>query len=334
MKIYRILGQIAGLLLIVTSATANEPGSDNPLVSRYSGATMHGYLEREYYSVSLPSGPIPGDAYRNRSGWDGEVLQAVEVPLEGRVTWITYQAPENKSTLEILRNYQDALAAGGYEVRFECADKTGCGRWIGSYVKDVIFPDVYWRQLRNALHPPVLVRGNTRALLAGREGDAGSAHVFLYIMDQQPQPVIHQVVVEGQPMQTGQVQTDIRSADELQALLTTEGKAIVDGIFFEYDSAEIRPESAEALAQMARLLEMNPGIEVLVVGHTDNQGGFDYNADLSLRRAAAVRQALASNYGIAIGRMMAKGASFMAPIASNASVAGRELNRRVELVLM
>ncbi|MGG7056555.1 hypothetical protein [Nitrosomonas sp. ANs5] len=67
MKIYRILGQIVGLLLIVTSATANEPGSDNPLVSRYNGATMHGYLEREYCSVSLPSGPIPGDAYRNRS---------------------------------------------------------------------------------------------------------------------------------------------------------------------------------------------------------------------------------------------------------------------------
>ncbi|MCC5809635.1 MAG: OmpA family protein [Ectothiorhodospiraceae bacterium] len=84
---------------------------------------------------------------------------------------------------------------------------------------------------------------------------------------------------------------------------------------------------------MAQLLEMNPGIEVLVVGHTDNQGSFDYNADLSLRRAVAVRQALASDYGIATDRMTAKGASFMAPVASNASEEGRELNRRVELVL-
>jgi len=332
MKPYRVLGMIVGLLLIAASATANEPGSDNPLVSRYSGATMHGYLERDYDSVSLPSGPLPNDAYHTRQGWNAEVLKTVEKTLEGRVTWITYQAPENKSTLEILRNYQQAMTADGFDVQFECVGQTGCGSRMSRYVQNRVIPDSYRRALRNALEPGVMLRGDTRALLAGRENEAGSAHVFLYIMDRD-QPVIHQVVVEGEAMQTGLVETGVRNADELQASLTADGRAIVDGIFFEYDSAEIRPESAEALAQMAQLLKNNPDIDVLVVGHTDNQGSFDYNADLSLRRAAAVRQALASDYGIATNRMTAKGASFMAPVASNASEQGRNLNRRVELVL-
>jgi len=332
MTFFRTMGKITGLLLIATSATAEEPGSDNPLVSRYSGATMQGYLEREYDSVSLPSGPLPGGAYHTREGWNADVLQEVEKTLEGRVTWITYEASENRSTLEILRNYQQALTADGFDVQFECVDQTGCGRQMSMYVRNVVIPDDYRRALRNALEPPVILRGDTRVLLAGRDNEDGIAHVFLFIMDRE-QPVIHQVVVEGEAMQTGLVETGVRSADELQASLTAEGKAIVDGVFFDYASAEIQPESLEALTQMAQLLENNPDIEVLVVGHTDNQGSFDYNADLSLRRAASVRQALTSDYGIATSRMMAKGASFMAPVASNASEQGRELNRRVELVL-
>lgn len=332
MKSLLILMQISGLLLVTTMAAATEPGSDHPLVSRYSGAEMFGHFEREYDSVSLPTGYMPTEAYHNRDKWIPDVLREVEVSLEGRVSWITYQAPENRSTLEILRNYQQALVAEGFNVRFECAGSSGCGPQMSMYVRTRVLPNSYLRTLRNALEPPVILRGDTRAMLLERKHEEGIDHVFLYIMDKQ-KPVIHQIVVEGKPMQTGLVKTGVRSADELQASLTAEGKVIVEGIFFEYDSAELRDESADALIQMAQLLEKNPGIEVLVVGHTDNQGGFDYNEELSLRRAAVVLEALARDYGIATERMIAKGASFMAPIASNASEEGRELNRRVELVL-
>lgn len=327
-------------LLIITAviiapliAAASEPGQDNPVVSRFAGATMQGYMARDYDEVALPLAPIPGDAHHRRSGWNQSVLQPLQTVLEGRVTWLTYEAPAGRSPLEIQRNYQAALTADGFNVRFECAEQTGCGRQIGFYVRDVTFPGDYWRNTRNALHPTILVRGGTRALLAERDNDAGRTHVFLYIQDQQAAPVIHKVVVEGQAMQTGQVQTGARSADELRASLTAEGHAVVDGIFFDHDSAALRSESSEALTQMAALLAAHPDIEVLVVGHTDNQGSFDYNADLSLRRASAVRQALVRDFGIAAGRMTPKGASFMAPRASNASEAGREQNRRVELVL-
>jgi outer membrane protein OmpA-like peptidoglycan-associated protein len=71
---------------------------------------------------------------------------------------------------------------------------------------------------------------------------------------------------------------------------------------------------------------------VLVVGHTDNVGTFEFNEDLSKRRAAAVVAELVSKYGIESARLTPLGASFMAPVATNTTEEGRAKNRRVELV--
>jgi outer membrane protein OmpA-like peptidoglycan-associated protein len=71
---------------------------------------------------------------------------------------------------------------------------------------------------------------------------------------------------------------------------------------------------------------------VIVVGHTDYVGGYDYNMDLSKRRARAVMDALVNEFGIAAARLKSDGVGYLAPAASNLSEAGRALNRRVELV--
>jgi outer membrane protein OmpA-like peptidoglycan-associated protein len=325
MKKLIILIQTVGLLSLSTMAVATEPGPDHPLVSRFSGAEMLAHQQREYDAVSLPVDPVPRGAHRNR-----DMLREIEVSLEGRVSWIAYRAPENRSALEIFRNYQQALLADGFSLRFECAGADGCGPGMGYHVTNNVLPHNF---IGGTLSFDVQrMLGNPRAMLVVRNNEEGVDHVFLYISDER-RPVILQVVVAGMPMQTGLVETGVRSADELQESLTAEGKAIVEGIFFEHDSAELRDESRDALIQMAELLKTNPEIQVLVVGHTDNQGSFEYNEDLSRRRANAVHQALVRDYGIASERMSAKGASFMAPIASNASEEGRALNRRVELVL-
>lgn len=330
-NLFGLIGLVFLGIAIAYPLMADEPGQDNPLVSRFDGATMHAYQESEYEEVALPTGPVPRADY-GKGGANREAAEEV-VALEGRITWISYRSPEGKSTLEILRNFESALTGDGFEVLFTCVQRDECGPGIGRYVRQIVYPDDYWTRKPMVIQPGYVVRGNTRAMLARRDDENGMAHVFLYLSDEQSPPVIHQVVVEGEAMQTGQVETGVRSAEELQAALATEGRAIVDGIFFEHDSAEIRPQSAEALEQMARLLTDNPGIRVLVVGHTDNRGSFEYNTELSQRRAVAVRQALAGDYGIDDSRMSPKGASFMAPVASNATEDGRELNRRVELVL-
>jgi outer membrane protein OmpA-like peptidoglycan-associated protein len=79
-------------------------------------------------------------------------------------------------------------------------------------------------------------------------------------------------------------------------------------------------------------LALTPNLKLYVVGHTDNVGGLAANLELSRRRAAAVVQALTTQYGVAAGRLQAYGAGPYAPVASNDSEDGRALNRRVDLV--
>lgn len=306
----------------------DEPGEDHPLLSRFASADLTHYSATSYDAVELPAGPIDED---------GEPETVLEP--EGRITWLGYRVPKDHSMLEVVRNYEAALADSDFEILYSCeGEACGSGRALSRWLEDHSFARGSTRQSDSPAHWFSFTKTNerTRLYLLKAEQENQTAHVLLYMTRgwYGDVPVkVGQIVIEGEPMQTGQVEVGVLSAEELQDALAAEGRAIVEGIYFEYDSAEIRPESAEALEQMARLLAEHPDIEVLVVGHTDNQGSFDYNDDLSLRRADAVRQALAREYGIAAARMSAKGASFMAPIASNASEQGRELNRRVELVL-
>ena len=73
-------------------------------------------------------------------------------------------------------------------------------------------------------------------------------------------------------------------------------------------------------------------LRLLIVGHTDTQGSYDYNADLSRRRAESAVTSLVKDYGIARERLFPVGVSFASPIASNQTEEGRAKNRRVELV--
>lgn len=327
-RFYTIL--LAGLLL-TTAAVAAEPGQDHPLVSRFAGSTMHIYQATDYDEVRLPTGQVPRAQY-GAGGRNADQAEEVLL-LEGRVTWVSYQAPEDKSTLEIMRNYQQAMEADGFDVLFACSQERECGPGMSRFLHHVIYPQGYFVRVPRFVRPGYVVRANSRALLARRDDANGVAHVFLYLDDEHDQAAIHQVVVEAEPMQTDQVQTGVRQASELQAALDADGKVVVEGVFFEVDSASIRQESADALEQMAQLLKTNPGMQVLIVGHTDNQGSFEYNTMLSQRRADSVRTALTDAYRIDSERMLAVGVGFAAPIGSNHTEAGRALNRRVELVL-
>jgi outer membrane protein OmpA-like peptidoglycan-associated protein len=110
------------------------------------------------------------------------------------------------------------------------------------------------------------------------------------------------------------------------------GHIALYGIYFDTDKATLKPESRPTLEQIAKLLTTQPQLNVFIVGHTDNQGAYDYNVDLSRRRAEAVAAELARSYRIAPARLRTAGVGFLAPVGSNASDSGRALNRRVELV--
>jgi outer membrane protein OmpA-like peptidoglycan-associated protein len=105
----------------------------------------------------------------------------------------------------------------------------------------------------------------------------------------------------------------------------------VYGIYFDFNSANIKPESETVLKQIADIMRKNPDWKLSVGGHTDNIGGDAFNLDLSNRRAAAVKEALVSRYAIAAGRLATSGYGASRPIETNATLEGRARNRRVEL---
>ena len=110
------------------------------------------------------------------------------------------------------------------------------------------------------------------------------------------------------------------------------GHVAVYGINFDTGKSIIKPESAQAIGEIAKLLTADPSLKVFVVGHTDTVGGVDSNIKLSQDRAEAVLQALVRDHGIAPARLRASGCGPFAPVASNDTEEGRAKNRRVELV--
>jgi len=110
------------------------------------------------------------------------------------------------------------------------------------------------------------------------------------------------------------------------------GRIAVYGIYFDFDKAELKPESKPTLDEIAKLLAADPQLRLYVVGHTDNVGEVAYNMTLSQTRAEAVVKALVAEYRVDGGRLKPYGVGPLSPIATNKTEEGRAKNRRVELV--
>jgi OmpA-OmpF porin, OOP family len=266
-SLHALLGGTLLMLSTLTAVASDVPGSkDHPLLSRFAGATINDYSHSDFNEAILPSQPID------------EQFTAKGLSLEGTITRIGYIVADGKSTLEVERNYMEALQKGGFQILFRCA-KEQCGRSFQDFVANsgkVILPG----------GAAASFGGSHRSILAKLVRSTGDAYVFLHIMDDtasNQRTLVYEEVVEVRPMQIGQVQV------------------------------------------------LDAGA-VYVVGHTDSQGQFAHNAELSQKRAEAVVQALTSTYQVAPARLTAKGIASLSPVASNSDDAGRAQNRRVELV--
>lgn len=120
---------------------------------------------------------------------------------------------------------------------------------------------------------------------------------------------------------------------ELEARQTERGLVITLGdVLFEVDRAELKPGAQRNLDKLVEALTAHPEAVLAIEGHTDSTGTREYNLGLSQRRAEAVMGYLAAR-GIARERMRSAGLGPDYPVASNADAAGRQQNRRVEIVI-
>jgi outer membrane protein OmpA-like peptidoglycan-associated protein len=104
-------------------------------------------------------------------------------------------------------------------------------------------------------------------------------------------------------------------------------------VLFDFDKAEIRPDAAAALAQLATVIRGYPAGRAEIQGHTDAKGNAAYNQLLSQRRAEAVKHWLVEREKIAAGHLATRGFGKSRPVADNDTEAGRQKNRRVEVVV-
>lgn len=306
-------------------------GADHPMISRFTGSWLVGYLSSDWDATVMPTGAELDD-----KGWKQTVS------LEGKVTRLLYLAPQGKSRLEVFRNYEQALAAAGFKRVFAC--ETNCSKLYFAFERS----GAYRKGLRWAAKGDIPQAGTTsryslQSALSAEDGrllygtlnrGGREVHLMLYhsaaANNTTDVAATYIEIVEPRPMPTGQVTVDAKA---MQVSLSSEGKVALYGIHFDTGKAEIKPESKPQLEEMARLLQSQPSLKVYIVGHTDNQGALDANLALSQQRALAVSSALSGLHKIDAKRLHAKGVASLAPVATNADDAGRARNRRVELVV-
>lgn len=130
-----------------------------------------------------------------------------------------------------------------------------------------------------------------------------------------------------------QLQELRETVESLQAQQTDRGTVLtMQEVLFDFGEAELNPGGERAIEQLASFLEQNPDRQLLVEGYTDNIGDEEVNEDLARRRADAVRGQLAAA-GVSEDRIQVQAHGEDYPVATNETAAGRQLNRRVEVVV-
>lgn len=119
---------------------------------------------------------------------------------------------------------------------------------------------------------------------------------------------------------------------DLYDRLEADGRVATQGVLFAVNSDVIRPESTPTLKEIGDMLSAHPELRLSIEGHTDSDGDDAANLSLSQRRAAAVKALLTSTYGISADRLTTAGFGEGRPTGDNATLEGKQQNRRVELV--
>ncbi|MGQ7829786.1 OmpA family protein [Altererythrobacter sp. Z27] len=274
-----------------------DPGGDHPLVTPYAGSKQN---TRQFESYT---------DYRRIVGVD-KARQVITQTLEGKLTSIVYNNPPGRSTLEIIRNYEQALKERGFAIDYQMS---GGETWLDNPAK-----------INGMVSYGQDVRYFTGKL---RYGD-GVAYVSILTYRQRDFGRTSVQVLETAEMDTGMVSVD---PSAMAAELDQSGQVNLQGVYFDTGRATLKPESDAAIGLVVALMAQRPELKLQVVGHTDSVGNASSNQILSQDRANAVRNAITMR-GISADRLVAYGLGSQQPIASNDTSEGRALNRRVMLL--
>ncbi len=317
-------GLCLSLLAQPLSAQPDMPGSrDHPEIPRIKDTVIVGYAYSDFDEGQLI------ENYVNKN-------LRIARPT-GKRTRLMYLAPETLSGLQIEKNYYAALSALGTPDRVY-----GC---VGGSCKSNLGSSFIW-----AAENRIPTRFNDSMFFYATFGYRDQRYAYFtvstehtryhlsvytaYLTGIQANSVkgkraIHVDIIEEADFKAS---LQVVTPDEITQGIAQQGRIALYGIYFDVDSDELKPHSTPTLKAIAQALTVDPDLQLYIVGHTDNQGQYEYNVSLSRQRALAVFTALVLNHGIAASRLKPVGVGPVAPVESNGTEHGRELNRRVELV--
>jgi len=318
-----------------------EGAEDHPLLKRYAGSYIVVDQEKSYDEFTFPLSKI-------RKGKTNAQVIDESKTVEGPYRRLVYLLPPERSPLEVIRNYQDEIVAQNGSVLYECK-REECG---GDHGRAGASLSGGWLSLAMILRP--YERLGLKEYSQGYCATTGKIMDQRYLVAELPEIgayiSIHTYIVkgfyytncnafkgraiavvdiiEGKPREKKMV--TVEASDMAQQISDT-GSVSLYGIFFDTNSASVRADSETTLQEIAKLIQQQPDLNLLVVGHTDNAGAFEYNMKLSQNRAQSVVDKLSEKYGVSKERLIPVGVSYASPVSSNATAEGQALNRRVEL---
>lgn len=169
--------------------------------------------------------------------------------------------------------------------------------------------------------------------LADRKVDTARALAQARYLEDQRKGLSEKATAAQLNARTQETEALRRQIAELNAKQTERGLIVTLGdVLFETGKSDLKSSASTNLAKLAAFLNQQPERALVIEGHTDSVGSDSYNQELSQRRADSVK-AFLIGHNVAPNRITAVGKGESSPVASNDTSSGRQLNRRVEIVI-
>jgi len=305
--------------LVLMACCFVSPGYAAELVSPFAGSELIGEYQEDFGRF----------VYLAQQG-DSEKT----ISTEGRLVSRLYKKPTAKGSFEVFRSYEKELSAAGFEMLAVIGDNKKRAQKLGRRINrdegNRMTERAYTLQGKSIPASPIdYIVTFTEHYIAARK-TIGQTEYLVVILIADRKDAYSVDIVESAAMEENTVALNL---DVLRSQMASEGRVAVYGILFDTGSATIRPDSAGTLDVIAQYLKENPKRSFYVVGHTDDLGSLASNMKLSKARAESSLKALLGKVPGAALRLSAHGVGPLSPVATNEQDAGRQLNRRVELVL-
>jgi outer membrane protein OmpA-like peptidoglycan-associated protein len=292
--------------------TLDLPPASRPLADQSSAAD----------SYALPLGPFANGIVPSQN-------------LEGAVTRQSWQViSQGLTSLQLFAPLRSQLEQEGYQILYECGGGE-CGGFDFRFTTEVLpAPEMHVDLTDFRFLSAAKGAEDHLSLLVSRTDNAGFVQL-IRVTGPDADPAT--LTTAGQsPTETAQTVPPAAPALSvpLAQALNAQGHAVLADLTFETGSSALGAGPFASLQALATFLQADPNRRVALVGHTDAVGSLENNMALSKRRAAAVLERLVTVYDIPRTQMEAEGLGYLSPVAPNQTDAGREANRRVEVVLL